>query len=180
MLSDLVKGLMDFLGALWPWQIVQEWERGAYYVCGRYKGEVGPGAHLVLPWFMTLLTVPIQPAIVGTPRCDITLADGRSLSFQATAKVRVVDINRALNGVDQYQESTQELLQSVLAEKLAEIDPERLEASRRGRLIASLVGWVSAEAAEFGVEIEAVRFTTFVVQPRTYRLLSDDAPSIAW
>lgn len=173
--------LIELVKLLWPFRIVAEWEEACYYRFGKYWKTVGKGMYLVLPWFFSLHEVSIQPAIISTGRCDITLADGRELSFDATAWARVADTYKAINTVDDYRETSQEILASVMADKLGEVDPERLKPAKRGRLFSDLRKWVAEEAAEKGIEISKVRFKSFVFPKRTYRLLIDQGPApMSW
>lgn len=181
MIAELARLLADWIQFLWPFRIVKQWERGGYYICGRFWREVGPGFPWpVIPWFMEVITTPIAKAIVGTPRLDITLRDGSTLSFAASATCRVVDFDKAMNSVDDVRETMQELLAAVLAEKLSEVDADRLDPERRGRLLATLRGAVASAAAEFGVEVSELRFTTFVLNVRTFRLLQDTGTVAEW
>jgi regulator of protease activity HflC (stomatin/prohibitin superfamily) len=179
--GEFLRVLLDSIAYLWPFRLVQQWEQGAYYLCGRYWREVGPGVPWpVVPWFMEVRTVSIAAAPVGTPRIDITLKDGRQLSCAATVVCRVIDFHLAVNTVDDYRESTQELIASVLAEKLVEVEPSRLESGARGRLLTDLQKWVGAELAKYGIEVSRLSFTSFVLAPRTYRLLTDPGTVANW
>jgi regulator of protease activity HflC (stomatin/prohibitin superfamily) len=179
-MGDFLRIVLDSIQFLWPFRLVRQWERGGFYVCGRWWREVGPGVYPVIPWFMTVTETSVVEAIVGTGRQDITLSDGSMLSFAATATVQVVDVNRALNSVDSYTETTQELLASVLADKLAEVDAARLAPERRGRLFADLRRWVAAEAIAYGVEVRTVRFTSFIVNAKAHRLIVDTNTVANW
>lgn len=179
-MGDFVRALVDVVRYLWFFRIVQEWERGGYYICGKWWREVGPGLKVVIPFFTNVMEASCAPAIVGTSREDITMSDGKTLSFSVTATVRVVDVYKALNAVEHYHESTQELIGSYLAEKLAEVDPERLAPDRRRRLFSDLQKGLAGEAAEYGVEVSKLRFTSFVTGVRTYRLLIDQGAVGAW
>lgn len=179
-MGELVRLLVEIVTLVWPFRTVDEWERGGYYVCGRWWREVGPGVKLVVPWFCDVITVSMVPAIIGTGRQDITLSDGSTLSFSATAQVRVTDVKLALNSVDQYQESAQELLSSVLAAELADVAVERMNPERRSRLFKTLENAVQKEAEAFGLEFSKIRFTSFVQNVRTYRLLMDQSMAVGW
>lgn len=180
MIGDLFSRLLDSLAFIWPLKIVDQWERAGVYAGGKWKEEVGAGMHLLCPWYHHLEPVSIAPELVGTGRQDITLSDGRTLSFSAVATLRVTDVNRALNSIGSYKESTQELIGSYLAEQLADADADRLSPARRGRFFAGLVKGLAAEASEMGVEVTKLRFTSFVVNVRTVRLLMEQGTPIPW
>lgn len=179
-MADFLRVLAEWVQYIWPLHIVSQWERAGVYVFGRFAGTVGPGLWPKVPWFMTYHDVSMVPGIGSTARLDITTRDGRWLSFSAAVTFRVIDVDKALNSVDSYEETLQEEVAASLASNLAEIEPERLAPERRKRLVATALGWIQADAAQFGVQVEKVRFTTFVINPKTFRLLSDSVPSSTW
>lgn len=179
-MSDFLKIILDSINFLWPFRRVEQWEVGGYYVFGRWYREVGPGVWPIVPWFCDVITCSTAEAIVGTGRQDITLQDKSMLSFAATAVVRVVDAYKALNLVDQYHQTMQELLSSALADKLATVDPARFEPEKRGRLAADLQRWVAEEAIQYGIEVKKVRFTSFLTNVKSHRLIIDQQQIDAW
>lgn len=174
-MGDFLRLVLDVVKELWPLRIVKQWERAGYYVCGRYWKEIGPGVYPVVPWFMSVNEISVVPTMIETGRQDITLQNGRPVSFSASAWVRVVDFNLAVNTVFDHEHTVKELLRAVLADKIAGVDAARLEPEKRGRLLSDLTRWVDDEAHEYGLEVTKVRFTTFVTNVRTYRLLQDAA-----
>lgn len=179
-MSEFLRVLLEFIEFLWPLRRVEQWEMGGYYIFGRWYKPVGPGIWPIIPWFFDVKTVSVAEAIVGTGRQDITLSDKSMLSFAATATVQVKDTYAALNLVDAYHETMQELLASVLAERLAEVDAARLEPEKRGRLFADLKRWVGEEASQYGIEVKKVRFTSFIINARAHRLIIDQNQIASW
>ena len=179
-MSDFLRLVLDSIQYLWPFRRVDLWEKALYIVAGKWQWVVGPGVWPILPWFIEVKVFSVVKGILETPRRDITLRDGTMLSFAASATVQIMDLKAAINTVDAYMETTQELISAVLAEKLAEVEASRVAPDKRGRLLADLRRWVQDEASVFGVEVSKLRFTTFVLNPRTYRLLGDATPIAPW
>lgn len=179
-MSDFLKILLDSISYLWPFRRVDQWEVGGYYIFGRWYREVGPGIWPIIPWFTHVTTCSTAEAIVGTGRQDITLQDKSMLSFAATATVRVIDSYAALNLVDQYHQTMQELLSSVLAERLASVEASRFEPEKRARLAADLTRWVQEEARQYGIEVKKVRFTSFLTNVKSHRLIIDQQQIDSW
>jgi hypothetical protein len=179
-MGELLRWLGEKIEYLWPLRRVRFNERGLYTVCGRWQREIGPGTWLVLPWFCEVDAEPVSSGIVQTPRIDLTLTDGSTLSAQVTAIVRIKNLRRALNNVDGYMESAQELLHSVVADRLARAAREKLAPDARTTLLASLRESTNTRADEFGLEYRGFSFTTFVFVPRAYRILSDNTTAAPW
>ena len=179
MFSDLLSIIGQFVHLLWPFHKIEQWDRGMYTVCGRFWKEVGPGVYPTFPWFTEVNSTTMAWRALGTGRHDILTKDGVLLTFEAIALFRVVDLRKAMVVVHDDEHSMLNLLTSVLAERLAEVETERFAPDKRGRLNTSLQTWVAQEAAEFGLEVKWVRFTTFVLNPKTFRLLQESAPFTA-
>jgi regulator of protease activity HflC (stomatin/prohibitin superfamily) len=177
MLGEIFGFLRDVIQFIWPFKIIKEWERGGVYELGHFIRVVGPGCWPIIPWFTEIIEVPVVPKPIATGRQDITLKSGSTLSFDAAATLRVADVEKALNAIDDYHHSASVLLSSILAEKLADVEPDRFEPSKRGRLFSSLETWVQKECGVYGIEITNLRFTSFVLNARTLRLLIDKTDS---
>jgi hypothetical protein len=174
MIAELLAILVQIVQLIWPLRIVEESEVAGRFVCGHWWKEVGPGCYWVVPWFMDVKALSIAKGIVTTPRLDIPLSDGNRLSFSASSTCRVVDVKLALLAMDDYKETTQELLSAVIADKLMDVDAERVtNPEKRGRLFSDLRRWVQDEGTEYGLELTRVRFTSLVIDAPVMRLLSD-------
>ena len=113
------------------------------------------------------------PAVITTPLCTITLTDGATCTYSMSATLCVTDAQLALCSVDEYEETSQELITSIPAEALAEMDASRLAPDARGRLLAALRTRVNTELRSYGMDVKALRFNNFALNLRTYRLLTD-------
>lgn len=174
MLNDLVQALVQIVQFLWPFRIINQWERGLYTVFGRIVWELGPGLYPVIPWFCDVCEIPTSWDFVESGRLDLTLKDDRTLSCEAIAKMRVVDMKKAWVAFHDYEVDRRKMLKAVVSELLQEADAERFEPSRRGRLLGtSMLKAVQEGASAIGCEVESVRVTTFVLGARTYRLLTE-------
>lgn len=174
-MSEFLQAILDFIKELWPIAVVEPWEHGVLFRMGTCKGGRAPGWYFVWPYADRMTTVSMLPAPIFTGRQDVTASDGTVVSFVGSAIVQVVDAERVLTGVDDYQESAREMLSSVLADRLASVDADRLKPEKRGRLLADLTRWADEELDPYGMEVSRVRFATFVSSARTYRIMQDQS-----
>ena len=174
---ELLQLLIQLAERLFPFRKIEQWETGVVSVLGRYWRTVGPLTYPVIPYLVDIHPVSVVPAIHGTPLQTITLRDGRALTFSATVTVQVDDAAKAWNTVERYAESTMELVSALLAEHLADVDPDRFDPARgkRDRLLAELASEADAETVKFGVRVRAIRFGNFAVGVKTLRLLTEPA-----
>lgn len=179
MLTDFLRLLIETIQFVWPAHIVAEYEQAGLYLCGHFRRVVGPGLKGKVPWFMRYINVEVYPYPITTGRMDITLSDSSTLSFDATAVVKVVDVAKALNTIDNYHRSATTRIAAILATRLAEVDAARLAPAGRKRLLTDLRRWINEETLTFGVECLDVAFNSFVVNIKTYRFLTDASAPLA-
>lgn len=188
MLSDFLHTILGFIEYLWPLKVVHAWERGLYLVNGRVvqpwgwvafrwralEGvELGPGVYLALPFFTSVHQVAVSWDYVDSGRLDLTLKSGDVLSCEATAKMRVVDLQAAYIGFHDYEHDRTSALRAAISETLVEAGADRFEPGKRGRLLGgSLLNAVREAAGQLGHEVELVQVTTFVLRARVLRLLN--------
>ena len=180
-MTELARFLIELLQTLWPLREVNAWSKGVRFWFNRPVGVVGPGVYWVLPYFGEVREVSCVPAVIATPLSTITLTDGMTYTYSLSATIEVTDPQAALCAIDDFMETSQELITSIPAEELATMDRERLEPERRGRLLLSLRTRVNNELSQYGMNVTALRFTNFALNLRTYRLLTDSSqPSSHW
>jgi SPFH domain / Band 7 family len=169
--GDFLRVILDSIAYLWPFRIVHTWERGGYYVFGKFWKELEPGCYPCVPFFTEVREVCFVDDQLRTSRQDLTLKDGSMVSLEAVASFRVVAYSLAENTVNDVDHRTVLTVESVIADKLRTVEASRLEPAGLGRLLSDLTRWVNEETQVFGVEVSYIRFVTFITNARTYRLL---------
>lgn len=176
-MGDLLLKLIDMAGSLAPFRTVPAWSVGLYMVFGKCRGVVGPGLKLILPGACEVIKVSVVPDVYVSPLQSVTLRDGSTLTFSASVTVVVTDARKAYLELGHYTETVQEIAAAVLAEGMADADPERFDPARgkRDRLLAELREEINAAIGCYGLTATALRLNNFVRGVRTVRLLLDRA-----
>ncbi len=169
-MGELVKLLFDTAGAVWPFRLIHDWERGLYYCCGVCIGSVGRGCWPVLPWFMEVHPVSVVPDVFITPLKSVTTRRGVQLSYSCSATYRVTNPRLAFTTLHDYKESVVEITNGVLSDGMRAVEDtgatseELLEPMRRA---------INHTLGQFGLEVVALRLDNFVVGAPTLRILQD-------
>lgn len=176
-MTELLRLIMDLAKSLSPLQQVWQWEKGLYYINGRYQGVVGPGLKFVIPYICDVKTVSMVPEIETTPLQTITLRDGSSLTYSASLTVVVIDPYLAYNKVGHHRETIVELAARILSEGLADAKVERFDPVRgkRDKLLEEQRDEINKQAEQYGMKITAMGLNNFARGVRTVRLLLDRA-----
>lgn len=173
-MGELVRLVIDCIAYIWPFRIVKEGETGLWYVRGRFWKEVQPSAYIIIPFFMEIDRVSIASDYLRTGRLEIRLADDKPLCFECRATYRVIDARKMQRETDDAHSIAEGILASVTADRLGQVKSERLAADSRGRLFSDIRRWVQDEASKFGMEIANITFTSMVLDPRIFRLMTDE------
>lgn len=179
MFGEIFGFLKDTIEFIWPFRIVHEWEAAGYYICGHWMWECKPGLKIVVPWFFDVKSITLAPHPVVGDKQDITLADGTLLTFKPSATVRVVDVYAVLNEIEDYHHSSTLLLAGVLAEQLAQCTAADFEMGARPKIMKRLTRALRRAMQPYGVEMTELAFSTFVLNLKTYRLLTDGGSLLA-
>lgn len=171
MLTDIGRFIVEVLEFVWPFRKVMAWERGVLYVNGKYRRTLEPGVYLILWWFMEIRTVDVVRDNWTTALQTITVRDGGTLTFAATASLEVFDVADAMNNVVNHSESAMEDVSAILADKLADLDVARLDPDRRRALLKTCIATLNETLGTYGTKVTALRFNHFIRDIRAYRLL---------
>lgn len=174
---EVIRLIIDTIGAVVPFRLVFQWQKGLYYFCGRYQFTTGPGLKIICPGLCDVKLVSIVPEIHTTPLQTITLRDGRNLTYSASLTVVVVDANLAWNTLGHFEETVVELAARLVSVGLADAEAKRFDPTRgmRDRLVEELRAEIDAAVKVYGVSVTALGLNNFALGVRTIRLLLDRA-----
>lgn len=194
--TELLQLIISIIEFIWPFRRVDAWERGVYLVNGKHwhglrlrwlpkrlygwptdvDGTVGPGVWPVIPWFIEVHSDTVKPGIISTVLQSITLRDNRTLHFSATAGYYIDNYAKALIDVEDFKSTMLEALAGI-GELLADTDPQRFDPARgkRDRLRSDIAKQLDEQSSQYGVRIQWVKFPNFIVEAKTYRLLTEKA-----
>jgi len=176
-MGDVVMKLIELGGRLLPFRLVMAWEVGLYFLAGKCRGVVGPGLKLIVPGLCDVRCVSVVPEVYTTPLQTVSLRDGAMLTFSASVTVYVADARLAYCGLGHWQETVVEMAAAVLAEGLADADPDRFDPARgkRDRLLGEQRDGINEAIGPHGLVATALRMNNFALGIRTIRLLTDRA-----
>ncbi len=174
--------LVDLLREVWPFRVVEGWERGVMTFWSRPWRDIPPGIWPVVPYLMDVKTASVVPAMMFGAKQDVTLEDGTPVAFSAAALVQIHDVRRAIYNVDDFKETMQEKLEAVVADELVDSTSERFNTARARRgFLTRVTNRLGTEVAEYGVTVHAVTFRNFSLGLKTYRLLTDtSSATVSW
>ncbi len=111
-------------------RILPEYERGVVFTLGRFTGVKGPGLILLVPFVQQMTRVDLRVAVLDVPSQDVISRDNVSVKVNAVIYYRVVEPDKAVIRVQNYQQATSELAQTTLRSVLGKHELDELLAER--------------------------------------------------
>src|ERR1700690_96703 len=112
-------------------KILAEYERGVIFRLGRLRDKAkGPGVIFVFAPIDRIVRVSLRQEALEVPPQDIITRDNVTLKVNAVIFLRVIDPNKAVVAVSNYQYQTSQFAQTTLRSVLGEVDMDELLAHR--------------------------------------------------
>jgi regulator of protease activity HflC (stomatin/prohibitin superfamily) len=163
--------LTDILTQLPPWflvvfivaiylmasiKILAEYERGVIFRLGKLLPRPkGPGVILVFPPIDRIVRVSLRTIVLDVPPQDVITKDNVSVKVNAVVYFRVIDPNRSIVEVENFNYATSQLAQTTLRSVLGQAELDDL-LSERERLNQQLQQILDEHTDPWGIKVSAV------------------------
>lgn len=111
-------------------KVLREYERGVVFQLGRFWKVKGPGLIIVVPVIQTMVRVDLRTIVMDVPSQDVISRDNVSVKVNAVIYFRVIDPERAIIQVEDYDTATSQLAQTTLRSVLGQHELDEMLASR--------------------------------------------------
>ncbi len=136
--------------------ILNEYERAVVFRLGRILPKPkGPGLVLILWPFDRMEKISLRTIVLDVPSQDIITRDNVSVKVNAVVYFRVIDPNRAVVEVENYNFATSQLAQTTLRSVLGQADLDELLAERE-KLNEKLQTILDKQTDPWGIKVSAV------------------------
>ena len=111
-------------------RILREYERGVVFLLGRFWKVKGPGLVLVVPFIQQMVRMDLRTRVLDVPPQDVISRDNVSVKVNAVVYYRVLDPEKAVIQVEQYEMATSQFAQTTLRSVLGQHDLDQMLAER--------------------------------------------------
>lgn len=136
-------------------KILPEYERGVVFFLGRFQRVKGPGLVIIIPGIQVMRRVDLRVRTMDIPSQDVISRDNVTVSVNAVLYYRVVDAERAIIRVENYDRATIQLAQTTLRSVLGKHDLDEM-LSERDKLNADIQEILDSQTAEWGIKVTIV------------------------
>jgi regulator of protease activity HflC (stomatin/prohibitin superfamily) len=111
-------------------RILREYERGVIFTLGRYQGVKGPGLIFVIPVVQQIERVDLRTRVFDVPPQDVISRDNVSVKVNAVVYFRVIDPEKAVIQVEDFNLATSQLAQTTLRSVVGQHELDQMLAER--------------------------------------------------
>jgi len=156
-------------------KILAEYERAVIFRLGKLLARPkGPGVSLVFMPIDRMVRVSLRTVVLDVPPQDVITRDNVSVKVNAVVYFRVMDPNRAIVEVENYNFATSQLSQTTLRSVLGQVDLDDL-LSQRERLNQQLQQILDQRTDPWGIKVSAVEVKHVDLPPDMQRAMARQA-----
>lgn len=171
----LMFGLIVALYVASSIKILNEYERGVIFRLGKlYPRPKGPGVILVFAPIDRIVRVSLRTIVMDVPPQDIITKDNVSVKVNAVIYFRVMDPQRAIVEVENFNYATSQLAQTTLRSVLGQVELDGL-LSERDALNKELQQILDTQTDPWGVKVSAVEVKHVDLPPDMQRAMARQA-----
>jgi regulator of protease activity HflC (stomatin/prohibitin superfamily) len=136
-------------------KILREYERGVIFLFGRFQRVKGPGLIIVIPIVQQMVRVELRTVVMDVPTQDVISRDNVSVKVNAVVYFRVIDPERAIIQVEDFQLATSQLSQTTLRSVLGQHELDEM-LSERDRLNKDIQQILDEQTDAWGIKVSNV------------------------
>lgn len=111
-------------------RILREYERGVVFTLGRFWKVKGPGLVILIPFVQQMVRIDLRTRVLDVPPQDVISRDNVSVKVNAVIYYRVMDPEKAVLQVEDYNQATSELAQTTLRSVVGQHELDEMLAER--------------------------------------------------
>jgi len=111
-------------------KVMREYERAVVFTFGRFTSVKGPGLIIIIPLVQQIERVELRTVVMDVPSQDVISRDNVSVKVNAVVYFRVVDPERAIIQVEDFNAATSQLAQTTLRSVLGQHELDEMLAER--------------------------------------------------
>jgi regulator of protease activity HflC (stomatin/prohibitin superfamily) len=136
-------------------RILREYERGVVFMLGRFQGVKGPGLIFLVPVLQQMVRVDLRTRVLDVPPQDVISRDNVTVKVNAVVYFRVLDPEKAIIQVEDYNGATSQLSQTTLRSVLGQHELDEMLAERE-KLNDDLRRLLDEQTDAWGIKIANV------------------------
>ncbi len=155
-------------------RILRQYERAVVFTLGKFERIKGPGLVLLFPFIQEMVRVDLRIQVIEIPSQDVISRDNVSMKVDAVLYFNVVDPERAIIAVQNYQPATNMLAQTTLRAVLGQHDLDEMLSDRK-KLSTDVQGILDTQTEAWGIKVSNVEIRTVELGDNMVRAIAKQA-----
>lgn len=171
--------LLVFLGLVLAllasaFRVLREYERGVVFMLGRFWKVKGPGLILVIPAVQQMVRADLRTIVMDVPSQDVISRDNVSVKVNAVVYFRVVDPQKAIIQVENFDTATSQLAQTTLRSVLGQHELDDMLAAR-DKLNSDIQRILDEQTDAWGIKVTNVEIKHVDIDESMIRAIARQA-----
>ena len=155
-------------------RIIREYERAVVFMLGRFHRVKGPGLILLIPGVQQMVRVDLRTVVMDVPTQDVISKDNVSVKVNAVLYYRVMDAQKAVINVENFQEATSQLAQTTLRSVLGQHELDEM-LSEREALNNDIQRILDVQTEAWGIKVANVELKHVDLDEQMVRAIARQA-----
>lgn len=137
-------------------RIVPQGEKWVIQRLGRYQGTLEPGLNFIIPYIDSVAyKITTKDIVLDIPSQEVITRDNVVIIANAVAYINIIHPERAVYGIEDYEQGIKNLVQTSLRSIVGEMDLDNALSSRE-QIKAQLKMAISDDIADWGITLKTV------------------------
>ena len=163
-----------FIFAFNFFHIFREYERGVVFTLGRFWRVKGPGLIIIVPFVQQFVRIDLRTVVMDIPPQDVISRDNVSVRVNVVVYFRVIDPQRAIIQVEEYQNAVSQLAQTTLRSVLGQHELDEMLAERT-KLNTHIQQILDEHTDAWGIKISMVEIKHIDINETMIRAIARQA-----
>lgn len=155
-------------------RVLREYERGVIFTLGRFQAVKGPGLTIVIPVVQQMERVELRTRVLDVPPQDVISRDNVSVRVNAVVYFRVIDPEKAIIQVEDYNAATSQLAQTTLRAVVGQHELDQMLAERT-KLNDDVQRILDEQTAAWGIKVSNVELKHIDLDEKMVRAIARQA-----
>jgi len=157
-------------------RIINQYERGIVLTLGKYSYTLNPGLKIIVPYLQRVIKVDIRTRTLDVPRQEVITKDNVTLQIDAVIYFKVLDPQKALLEIQNFQYATSTLAQTAMRDIAGNFELDEL-LSKLGEISVRLQQVVDQATDQWGVDVQNVKLQQIELPNDMKRAMAKQAES---
>jgi regulator of protease activity HflC (stomatin/prohibitin superfamily) len=155
-------------------KVMREYERAVVFLLGRFWKVKGPGLIIVIPVIQKMVRVDLRTRVLDVPEQDVISRDNVSVRVNAVVYYRVMDAQRAIIQVEDFNSATSQLAQTTLRSVLGQHELDEMLAERE-KLNTDIQAILDEQTEAWGIKVSNVEIKRVDLNESMIRAIAKQA-----